>query len=125
MRAVSWQDEKLPSGCPAIAMKAVKECRALRREGIDGGGGGGTEVVASSGPSEPPLIFSLEQSYNMDETAVWFESVAKSTVAVSRDGGFASNHMPFFYCTGMWFFGFNPLPPTGAYSGHHVTMLLP
>ena len=60
------------------------------------GEGGGTEAAASSGPSEPPLKFLPEQSYNMDETAVWFESVAKSTVAVSRCGGVASNHVPFF-----------------------------
>ena len=100
MRAVTRQGQKLPSGWPAIAMKAMKEWRALRHGGIDGGGGG-TEAAASSGPSEPPLKFSREQSYYIDETAVWLESVAESTVVMSRGGGVASNHVSFFYCLGL------------------------
>lgn len=56
--------------------------------------------AASSGPSEPPLLFSKEQSYNMDETAVWMETAAKTTVAVSTGGGAASNHVPFLYFLG-------------------------
>lgn len=82
LRAVTRQGQKLPSGWPAIAMKAVKDWRALRHGGIDGGERR-TEGAANSGPSEPPLLFSDEQCYNMDETPVWMEPAAKSTVAVS------------------------------------------
>ena len=125
MWAVTRQGQTLPLGWPAMAMKAVEEWRALRHGGIDGGEGRGTGVAASCGASEPPLKVSLEQSYNMDETAVWFESVARSSVAVSRDGRDASNHVPFSYCLGLVFICVNPLPPSRAYSGHRVTMFLP
>ena len=82
-RAVTRQGQKLPSGWPAIAMKAVKEWRALRHGGIDGGGGRSMAGATSSAPSKPPLLFKEEQSYSMDETAVWMEPALTSTVAVS------------------------------------------
>ena len=46
IRAVTRQGQKLPSGWPTVAMKSVKEWRALRHGGIDGGGGGGSEQWA-------------------------------------------------------------------------------
>ncbi|CAB1113387.1 unnamed protein product [Ectocarpus sp. CCAP 1310/34] len=81
-RAVTRQGQKLPSGWPAIAVKAVKEWRALRHGGIDGVGGRGTAGAASSAPSKPPLLFKEEQSYSMDETTVWMEAAGTSNVAV-------------------------------------------
>lgn len=94
IRAVTRQGQKLPTGWPAIAMKAVKEWRALRHGGMHGGGRGGARGAASSGPSEPPLLFPEEQSFNMDETPVWMEQAAKTTVAVSTRDGVASDQTP-------------------------------
>lgn len=116
VRAVTRQGQKLPTGWPAIAMKAVKDWRALRHGGIRDEG-----EAASGGSSEPPLKFSLQQTINMDETPVWFESVSKSTMAVS--GGYDYMEiLPSFSCCPQHLF---LVPATLASVNDIAVVLLP
>ncbi|CAB1098020.1 unnamed protein product [Ectocarpus sp. CCAP 1310/34] len=81
-RQTTWcRRPEAPDRWPAITMKAVKEWRALRHGGINGGEGGGAGAAANSGSSMPPLLFSKKQSFNMDETPVWLELPGNTTVA--------------------------------------------